>query len=440
LRTTSGEQIATLLVPSALPAPAIERLRRQLAPALGALVAIALRRDAMQAEAVRTEALRRSDDVKTALLRAVSHDLRTPLTAIVAAGHALGTGELSDQERIELSDAVVEEGTRLASLVDKLLDLSRLQAGKAEPRRDWVSLEDVLAAAREALTGPGEVRVTIDPEVPEILADAAQLERAFANLLENARRYSRGLPVSVHARRRAHARSGMSSQAARQDRPRVLVCDDEQQILRALRVILRDAGFEALPASTAEEALDVAAVRRPDAAIVDLVLPDGDGIDVCRRLREWSDMPLIVLSAVGDEDAKVRALAAGADDYVTKPFGPRELIARLEANLRRIAPEPDEAVVSVDGLEIDLARRAVAVGGSEVHLTPTEFELLRQLVRNRGRLMTHRQLLVSVWGAGYADDTQVLRAHIANLRRKIEPAGTPRHIRTDPGVGYRFAA
>jgi two-component system sensor histidine kinase KdpD len=158
----------------------------------------------MQAEAVRTEALRRSDDVKTALLRAVSHDLRTPLTAIVAAGHALGTGELSDHERIELSDAVVEEGTRLASLVDKLLDLSRLQAGKAEPRRDWVSLEDVLAAAREALTGPGEVRVTIDPEVPEILADAAQLERAFANLLENARRYSRGLPVSVHARRSGH--------------------------------------------------------------------------------------------------------------------------------------------------------------------------------------------------------------------------------------------
>ncbi len=204
LRTTSGEQIATLLVPSALPAPAIERLRRQLAPALGALVAIALRRDAMQAEAVRTEALRRSDDVKTALLRAVSHDLRTPLTAIVAAGHALGTGELRDNERIELSDAVVEEGTRLASLVDKLLDLSRLQAGKAEPRRDWVSLEDVLAAAREGLTGPGEVRVTIDPEVPEILADAAQLERAFANLLENARRYSRGLPVSVHARRSGH--------------------------------------------------------------------------------------------------------------------------------------------------------------------------------------------------------------------------------------------
>jgi len=222
-------------------------------------------------------------------------------------------------------------------------------------------------------------------------------------------------------------------------RPRVLVVDDEQQILRALRVILRDAGFEAIPASTAEEALDLAALRHPDAAIIDLVLPDFDGIELSRRLREWSDIPLIVLSAVGDEDAKVRALAAGADDYVTKPFGPRELVARLEANLRRIAPEPEEAVIGVDGLEVDLARRTVRVDGEEVHLTPTEFDLLRLLVRNRGRLMTHRDLLLSVWGPGYGEDTQVLRAHIANLRRKIEPSGGRRYIRTDPGVGYRFA-
>src|SRR6202451_4387309 len=125
-------------------------------------------------------------------------------------------------------------------------------------------------------------------------------------------------------------------------RPRVLVCDDETQILRALRVILRDAGFEALPASTGEEALDVAAVSSPDAAIIDLVLPDMDGVELCRRLREWTRMPLIVLSAVSDEDAKVRALAAGADDYVTKPFGPRELIARLEANMRRIEPDAEQ--------------------------------------------------------------------------------------------------
>ncbi len=222
-------------------------------------------------------------------------------------------------------------------------------------------------------------------------------------------------------------------------RPKVLVCDDEHQILLALRVILRDAGFEALPASTAEEALDVAAVSHPDAAIIDLVLPDGDGIELCRRIREWSDVPLIVLSAIGDEDAKVRALAAGADDYVTKPFGPRELVARLNANLRRIHREPEATVITSDGLEIDLARRTVRVGGEEVHLTPIEFDLLRQLATNRGRLMTHRDLLASVWGPGYADDTQVLRAHIANLRRKIEPPEGPRFIRTDPGVGYRFS-
>jgi two-component system KDP operon response regulator KdpE len=223
-------------------------------------------------------------------------------------------------------------------------------------------------------------------------------------------------------------------------KPRVLVCDDEPQILRALRVILRDAGFEAVPTETAEEALDAVAVRPPDAAIIDLVLPDLDGVALCSRLREWSEMPIIVLSAVGEEDAKVRALAAGADDYITKPFGPRELVARLEANLRRIGPGPEEAVIVADGLEVDLPRRTVLHDGVEVHLTPTEFDLLRLLARNRGRLMTHRELLVSVWGSGYSDDTQVLRAHIANLRRKIEPPSGPRYIKTDPGVGYRFAA
>jgi two-component system KDP operon response regulator KdpE len=205
-------------------------------------------------------------------------------------------------------------------------------------------------------------------------------------------------------------------------------------------VILRDAGFEALPASDAEEALDVAAVQHPDGAIIDLVLPGADGVELSRKLREWSDMPIIVLSAVGDEDAKVRALAAGADDYVTKPFGPRELVARLQANLRRTEREPAEALITADGLEVDLARRTVSRDGAEIHLTKTEFDLLRQLARNRGRLMTHRDLLVSVWGAGYRDDTQVLRAHIANLRRKIEPPDGPRFIHTDPGVGYRFAA
>jgi two-component system KDP operon response regulator KdpE len=224
------------------------------------------------------------------------------------------------------------------------------------------------------------------------------------------------------------------------DRPLVLVCDDETQILRALRVILRDAGYESLPAENGEEALDAAAVRHPEAAIVDLVLPDMDGVEVCRRLREWSEIPIIVLSAVGDEEAKVRALAAGADDYVTKPFGPRELIARLQAVLRRVGPERDDPVIRADGLEVDLGARLVRRDGQEVHLTPTEFDLLRVLARNRGRLVTYRELLISVWGPAYAGDTQVLRAHVANLRRKIEPREGLRYIKTDPRVGYRFGA
>jgi two-component system KDP operon response regulator KdpE len=224
------------------------------------------------------------------------------------------------------------------------------------------------------------------------------------------------------------------------DAERILVCDDEPQILRALRVILRDAGFEAVTTGSGEEALDAAAVRPPAAAIVDLMLPDIDGVEVTERLREWSEIPIIVLSAVGEEEEKVRALAAGADDYVTKPFGPPELIARLRAALRRAKPEESEPVISADGIEIDLAARSVRRDAEEVHLTPTEFELLRALVVNRGRLMTHRNLLVEVWGVEYEDDLQVLRAHVANLRRKIEPEDGPRYIRTDPGVGYRFSA
>jgi two-component system KDP operon response regulator KdpE len=225
------------------------------------------------------------------------------------------------------------------------------------------------------------------------------------------------------------------------DGRRILVCDDEPQILRALRVILRDAGFEVVTATSAEEALDTSAVHSPDAAIVDLVLPDRDGVEVTRLIREWSEMPILVLSAVGEEAEKIRALNAGADDYVTKPFGPGELVARVNAVLRRAAGEREEPTVVADELELDLAAHSVALAGRPIHLTPTEFELLRTLVRNRGRLLTHSTLLREVWGPAHEDDTPLLRAHVANLRRKIEPEpSSPRYVTTDPGIGYRFAA
>jgi two-component system KDP operon response regulator KdpE len=231
------------------------------------------------------------------------------------------------------------------------------------------------------------------------------------------------------------------AQPARAKQPRVLVVDDEPQIVRALKVVLREAGFQTAPAESVTEALDLAAVQTPDAAIVDLVLPDGDGVEVTRRLREWSEMPILVLSALGEEEQKVRALEAGADDYITKPFGTRELVARLQAALRRSARSEEEPKIAVNGLEIDLAARMVRRNSAPVHLTPIEFELLRVLIRNRGRLMTHKALLKEVWGPQYTEDIQPLRTHIARLRAKIEPedAAGPRYIVTDPGVGYRFS-
>jgi two-component system KDP operon response regulator KdpE len=220
---------------------------------------------------------------------------------------------------------------------------------------------------------------------------------------------------------------------------RILVCDSESQGLHALRVVLRGAGFEVVATRTASEALNRGALYRPTAAIVELVLSDGDGVEVCRRLREWSAMPVILLSAICDEEEQVRAFEAGADDYVTKPFRPRELVARVVANLRRTEPGGQEPCVELGGLAVNLAARTVRRDGEEIHLTRIEFELLGVLVQNRGRLLTHNELLRQVWGVAYTDARQTLRAHIANLRRKIESAEGGRLIHTDHGVGYRLS-
>jgi two-component system KDP operon response regulator KdpE len=220
---------------------------------------------------------------------------------------------------------------------------------------------------------------------------------------------------------------------------RVLVCDDDPQIRRALRLVLERAGYEVLVTASGEEALDRAALAGPHAAIVDLMLPDLHGIEVCRRLREWSDLPILVLSALGEEAIKIEALAGGADDYVTKPFGPGELVARVQAALRRAGRDVAEPRVEIDGLVVDLAAHVVTLDGEEVHLTPIEFSLLRVLTANRGLLMTHRELLTEVWGPAYEDATPLLRTHIANLRRKLRERERERSfIRTDSGIGYRF--
>ena len=218
----------------------------------------------------------------------------------------------------------------------------------------------------------------------------------------------------------------------------VLVVDDEPQILRALQTNLRGAGYDVATAASVEEALSVAAMRPPDAIILDLVLPDGSGIDVARELRSWSAAPILVLSVVGDESEKVAALDAGADDYVQKPFGIDELLARLRALLRRAGPST-EPVLEVGELVIDLDKRLVTVEGRRVQLTPNEFELLRVLAQNEGKLMTHPAILREVWGPAYGTESHYLHVYVSQLRRKLEadPA-RPRYLLTEPGAGYRL--
>ena len=219
---------------------------------------------------------------------------------------------------------------------------------------------------------------------------------------------------------------------------RILVVDDEPQILRALETNLRGAGYEVDTAATAEDALSTAAARRPEAVILDLLLPDGRGTDVCRELRTWSSVPVILLSAVGEEAEKVAALDAGADDYVTKPFGMDELLARLRAAMRRVTPS-GEPVLDVGEIRVDLEKRAVTVAGRPVQLTPHEFDMLRLLAQNEGKLLTHRTILREVWGPAYQVESHYLHVYVSQLRRKLEPdPARPRYLLTEPGAGYRL--
>ena len=219
---------------------------------------------------------------------------------------------------------------------------------------------------------------------------------------------------------------------------RVLVVDDEAQILRAVQIKLRAAGYAVDTAATAEEALMKAGMRPPAAIILDVLLPDGRGTDVCRELRAWYVGPIVVLSAVGEEKEKVEALDAGADDYVTKPFSGEELLARLRAVLRRVSHSTEE-VISIGELRIDLEKRAVTMGEDPVSLTPIEYDLLRVLAVNEGKLLTHPALLREVWGPAFQEESNYLHVHISHLRRKLEPdPARPRYLLNQPGVGYRL--
>ena len=220
---------------------------------------------------------------------------------------------------------------------------------------------------------------------------------------------------------------------------RVLVVDDESAIRRFLRVSLAAHGYVIFEADSGEAAMVVAATNRPDLIILDLGLPDLNGVEVTRRLREWTRIPIIILSVRGQEADKIAAFDAGADDYVVKPFGAGELLARMRVALRHVTPAGDDPVFIVDELVIDRARREVKVAGREMQLTPTEYGLLCALAAHAGKVLTHRQLLRELWGPGYEQETHMLRVNISNLRRKLEPDPTrPHYIRTEPGVGYRL--
>ncbi len=220
---------------------------------------------------------------------------------------------------------------------------------------------------------------------------------------------------------------------------RVLIVDDEPSIRRFLRVTLASQSYKVIEAASGQEALDKTTTDKPDIIVLDIGLPDINGIEVTRLLRKWTQIPIIILSVRGAESDKIAALDAGADDYLTKPFSVGELLARLRANLRRASKADGESVFTTGNLKMDLSRRLITVSGVEVQLTPTEYELLRVLVTHAGKVLTHHFLLREVWGAEYGEEFHMLHVNISNLRRKIEPnTARPQFIITEPGVGYRL--
>src|SRR5436305_939984 len=341
-------------------------------------------REQLAEEATRAQVLERVDEQRAALLRSVSHDLRTPLASIRAVASDLRDGTAYDKEtRTELLETVCDEAERLDRIVANLLSLSRIEAGALTPDRQAVALDELVTDRVRRLGGlfrQARVQVDIPPDLPLVDGDYTQLDQVVTNLLENAARHA---PPASLVRVSAEERNGM----------------------------------------------------------VELRVPDPDGIEVCRRVREWSDVPIVVLSAEGSEERKVLALDQGADDYVTKPFSTAELLARIRVALRHrkhVASPEDDAVLRVGDIEVDLARHVVDVGGRKGDLTPKEFAFLALLARWPGRVLTHRTILQEVWGPEYGSESQYLRVYASQLRKKLEDDPVHPRLVTEPGVGYRL--
>ena len=480
-----------------------------------AQAAAALDRDRLRTQAAQAEALAEGNRMRTALLAAVSHDLRTPLASIKASVSTLRQTDVQWTPADEAALlATIEQGAdRLDALIGNLLDMSRLSTGSLQPFLRPTAIDEVAPVALRGLDAGGRVQLAVPDGLPLVRTDPGLLERVLANLFANALAYSppqpaagtagqpcgrqrgpghhrswprgarraqvadvravraagreehrhrrrpgagggQGLPGhhgrlgdrGRHSRRRADhpgqaAGGQQAGQCSRGSRPvtRVLVIDDEAPILRALKINLTARQYEVSTAADGASGLEAMARDRPDVLILDLGLPDMDGTEVIRGVRGWTSTPIIVLSAWGQESQKVAALDAGADDYVTKPFGMDELLARLRAAVRRASPAPDEPVVAAGDFTVDLAAKRVTRGGHDVRLTPTEWQLLEVLVRNSGRLVSQRQLLHEVWGPGYETEGNYLRVFVAQLRRKLESdPSRPRYLLTEAGMGYRF--
>ena len=489
-----------------------------------AQAAAALDRERLRTQAAQAEALAEGNRMRTALLAAVSHDLRTPLASIKASVSSLRQTDVewSEADEADLLATIEQNADRLDALIGNLLDMSRLHTGSLQPFLRPTAIDEVAPVAAGGLDDSLRLEMAVPDGFPLVLADPGLLERVLANLFSNALRYSpAGRPPELHAvldggtvrlevadhgpgvpdelkerifepfervgdrhpgvglglavaRGFAEAMGGrigafdtpgggltvrVTLPAASEDRSaldaprssavlavsgvmtRVLVVDDEPSILRALRINLSAREYDVSTAVDGTTGLAAVARDRPDVIILDLGLPDMDGTEVIHGVRGWTSIPIIVLSAWGQESQKVAALDAGADDYVTKPFGMDELLARLRAAVRRAAPAPDEPVVATADFTVDLAaKQVVRSDGSAVRLTPTEWQVLEILVRNSGRLVTQKQLLREVWGPTYETESNYLRVYLAQLRRKLEPEPSrPRYLLTESGMGYRFS-